>query len=105
MGQGVNDHETFEQLVEDRLNEEGGGGYEILNFSVPAYTPVEQLLLLERKIVDFSPDALFIIGHPYDTENSGRHTARMFVAGVPMPYPYLDSLISAAGLTRGHDAG
>jgi hypothetical protein len=102
MGQGVNDHETFEHIVEERLNAEStvrAMRFEILNFSVPAYTPIEQLLLLEKTILTFSPDAFLFVGHPYDTENSGRHTANMFLQGVEMPYAYLDSLVAAAGLS------
>jgi D-alanyl-lipoteichoic acid acyltransferase DltB (MBOAT superfamily) len=104
MGQGVHDHEVFEQVVEERLNAELGAAsperYEILNFSVPNYAPVQQLLMLEQKIFDFGPSAVFIIGHPYDTQNSPRHIARKYLDGVAMPYPFLDSIIAAAGLRQ-----
>lgn len=103
MGEGVNDHETFESLLEERLNAgaaDGTGRYEILNFGAPAYTPSQQLLQLERRIFDFAPNAVFVIGHPYDTQNSAMHTARMFLQGVTIPYPVLDSIVSVAGLRR-----
>ncbi len=103
MGQGVNDHESFEQLVEERLNaglENAPDRYEILNFGVPNYSPIQQLLLLESKGFDFNPQAIFVIGHPYDTHLSNTHIARMFSSGIAMPYAYLDSVIVAAGLSR-----
>src|SRR5262249_51907405 len=49
MGWGVSDDETFENVVETRLNKERAGQpwsrYEILNFSVPNYSPLQQLRL------------------------------------------------------------
>lgn len=104
MGQGVNDHESFEQLVEERLNAGLGNEkpkrYEILNFGAPNYSPIQQLLLLETKVFNFNPQAIFIIGHPYDTHLSNFHIARMYARGIAMPYPYLDSVVVAAGLSR-----
>ncbi|MCI0435734.1 MAG: hypothetical protein L0271_19145, partial [Gemmatimonadetes bacterium] len=62
MGQGVNDHEPFEAVVEERLDREFTAGpaqrYEILNFSVPNFSPVQQLVYLEDKVFAFQPDAV-----------------------------------------------
>jgi hypothetical protein len=103
MGDGVNDHEVFEQIVEDRINAsqtEPAGRVEILNFGAPAFSPVQQLLLLQRSILDFRPDVLFMVGHETDMHNSARHTSRMFRNGVTIPYPFLDSMLVEAGVTR-----
>ncbi len=46
MGPGVEGHQTFEQLAEDRLNQETPGSdtrYEVLNFSVGGYFPIHRL--------------------------------------------------------------
>ena len=61
MGAGVKDDETFENLVEDRLNQElaaNGRQYEILNLSAGGYGVLRKLVHLERKGLDFSPDGV-----------------------------------------------
>ena len=51
MGNGVADGETFEALVEERLNREFATGparrYEILNFGVDGYALPQQIAMLE----------------------------------------------------------
>ena len=54
MGSGVRREDTFEAVVEARLNREAGGDpgcYEILNFSVYGYTPLYQIDVLNSKVV------------------------------------------------------
>ena len=57
MGSGVNNDETFEALLEERLNREAAGGkytrIEILNFAVAGYTPTESLAVLEQRVFGF----------------------------------------------------
>jgi len=66
MGTGVTDDESFENVVEDRLNREisprTGLRYEILNFSVGGYGPVSNLAVLEERAFEFEPDAVIYIG-------------------------------------------
>jgi D-alanyl-lipoteichoic acid acyltransferase DltB (MBOAT superfamily) len=66
MGEGVSDDESFENVVEDRLNREisprTGLRYEILNFSVGGYGPLSNLAILEQRVFDFQPDAVIHIG-------------------------------------------
>jgi lysophospholipase L1-like esterase/D-alanyl-lipoteichoic acid acyltransferase DltB (MBOAT superfamily) len=63
-GAGVEDAETYENLVEDRLNREDPDGrrYEILNFSVGGYGPLSRLAVLEREVLPFDPDAVIYVG-------------------------------------------
>ena len=104
MGQGVNDHEVFEALAENRLNREFTAGpaehYEILNFSVPNFSPVQQLVYLEDKVFGFQPDAVLIIGHPFDSQNFARHMARAFRTGRTLPDPFFVDIIARAGIDR-----
>ncbi|MGB5557647.1 MAG: SGNH/GDSL hydrolase family protein, partial [Paracoccaceae bacterium] len=62
MGDGVEDDETYENVVEDRLNADLGPvtglTYEILNFSLSAYTPIQKLETLRLKVLDFEPDLI-----------------------------------------------
>ncbi len=106
MGTGVEDNASFENLVEDRLNElaEQGGGprVEILNFSVPGYGSVSRLHQLEHKVLEFAPDAVVVVA-----VNDMYWTARdlcLEVAGkYTSPYPDLVAATRALDLPRGMD--
>lgn len=65
MGLNVGDGESFEALLEERLNRERIGKphsrYEILNFGVNGYNPPSQTVVLEKKVLAFKPDAVFLV--------------------------------------------
>jgi hypothetical protein len=105
MGSGVADNQTFESLLEDRLNQENDGKgpyakYEVLNFAVGTYTPLQQLWVLERKTVDFEPDAVLFAAHVGEEETSIRHLVNSIRAGVDIPYDYLNEVLRIAGVDR-----
>ena len=58
VGAGVKDGETFENLVEDRLNQSSpqanGIRYEILNLSFGGHGVLQELVRLEREAFDFA---------------------------------------------------
>ena len=68
MGSGVTREETFENLLENRLNRERDSdeskSYEILNFAVSGYYPTNQIEVLEDKVLQFRPQTVFYVGHP-----------------------------------------
>lgn len=101
-GSGVADNETFEALLEERLNRERNGvgpaQYEILNFASPGYSPLQELVVLEKKTLDFQPDALFYIATPREDISSLRHLAATAIKGVTMPYDYLAAITQKAGI-------
>jgi len=104
MGWGVADDETFEGLLENRLNRERVEAvdphYEILNFGVSGYSPFQELFLLERKVFDFNPQAVFYMAHQYDQGVAIQHLVERVRAGVDIPYPYLNDLLASAGVDR-----
>lgn len=101
MGYGVADPEIFESLLEDRLNAEyegaGYGSYEILNFGVADYKPVQRLMVLEEKALAFKPDAIIYTGHFDDFEL--RHLAEAVERRVPLPYRELEEIVAKSGAT------
>ncbi len=103
MGSGVGDGETFETLVEARLNEEHTTGevekYEILNFGVAGYSVLQHLALLEEKVLSFSPDAVLVIGHPTEVDTVVRNLAGAATRGTTIPYDYLNEVLAEAGVT------
>ncbi len=70
MGLGVGDGETFEQLLEERLNAgavPGAPRYEWLNFAVPRYSLLQHALLLEGdRVTGFAPDLVVVVLNEVD---------------------------------------
>ncbi len=107
MGSGVADSKGFEPLVEERLNRElAGAGYdrfEILNFAVGGYSVIQHVYLLESKIAEFQPDAIFCTGHSGDAGRALLVLSQLVEDGVPLP-PGLEAIRERAGITPGMDA-
>jgi len=106
MGWGVGDGETFEALVEERLNRERGAApharYEILNFGVPGYRPPQQLVALERAL-EFGPQAVFYVAVGREPSQSALYLAEIVQKRIDIPYPDLRAIISKAGLDANMD--
>jgi hypothetical protein len=100
LGHGVSDDQTFENLVEDRLNQATTGKvrHEILNFAVGGYTPLQQLFLVEHKVLDFTPDAVFYTGHLREVRDSLQHISVVLRGGTEIPYAYLQEIVRKAGV-------
>ena len=105
MGFGVADDEVFEWLLEDRLNREHAGSpyarYEILNFAVPGYSAIQNLMVLEQKGLSFQPDALFFMAHQREEEAVVLYLADRISVGAELPYPELVELAHRAGAEAG----
>jgi hypothetical protein len=101
MGNGVGDGETFEALVEERLNREfrheGYERVEILNFAVDGYTIPQQLALLEERILGFSPDVVLITHYHAANTMTEKWLLPIVWNGFPVP-DGLHSLLVRAGL-------
>ena len=105
MGSGVANDEVFESLLEDRLNQENAGGpharYEILNFAVPGYSALQELVSLEEKGFSFRPHALFFIAHQREEEAVVMYLADRISVGAELPYEDLEDFSHRAGLGPG----
>lgn len=100
MGSGVADNETFEALLEARLNMENeGGNYQVLNFGVAGHSVLQQLMVLEDKALAFHPNTVFLVSHQFEEEIAVRNLASLAQKGVDLPYDYLDELVAKAGIT------
>jgi len=100
VGSGVADAENFDSVLEERLNRELGGSvyvrYEILNFAVGGYGPLEQVAVPEKKVLDFQPDAIVYVGHDSDEERAVSLLVRTVFRGVSIPYQELKDIAAAA---------
>lgn len=99
MGQGVNDDETFESVVEDRLNANPpveARRYELLNFALADCGPVAKLVTLERSL-EFAPDAVLYVA----VSELFWMTKELVLAahdGRPLPDPRLTEALAELGV-------
>ena len=102
MGSGVADNETFECVLEKRLNSENDtntyASCEILNFGVGGYGPIRRLMALEKKALLFKPNAVFSVAHTRDYYHAISLLVRMSQRGVDIPYQHLREIVRKAGI-------
>ncbi|MBA2245336.1 MAG: hypothetical protein H0W11_10295 [Gemmatimonadetes bacterium] len=102
MGSGVPHEKSFEALVEEQLNREQAGGpyahYEILNFAVSGYAPYHHALLMQDKVFEFEPDAIFFVSHRNDAGRVFANLSRMIPSGVAIPDAELAAILERAGV-------
>jgi hypothetical protein len=102
MGSGVADGENFESLLESRLNSQHTprpyAHYEILNFSVGGYGPLEQVGSLDQRVLSFQPNVLLYVAHWSETQRAIKHLVRAVTGGVELPYPELRDIVRKSGI-------
>jgi hypothetical protein len=102
MGWGVADQDTFEWLLEDRLNRENDGRvyseYESLNFGAAGYTALQSLLVLKEKVIAFEPDTVFYVAHPGEAERLVDQIIGRLQAGVEIPFNFVNDIVQNAGI-------
>lgn len=103
MGSGVENSETFENVLEDRLNAElspdTGLRYEILNFAVGSYGPLRKMRLLKQKAYEFNPDALIYVTHVFEESFAAYDLTRAVLARLDIPYPFLEEIVEESGVS------
>lgn len=105
VGTGVKDDQTYENLVEDRLNRHGPDAhyarYEILNMSTGADCVLQMLLRLEQIGFDLQPNAAMISVAAVDQQFLVEHLRKCLTHGIDPPRSYrefLDGINRKAGV-------
>lgn len=102
MGWGVADGETFEALVERRLNAEKAGRpfgkYEILNLAVPGYQPLHQLPMLDKAFT-FQPQAVMYVATGREASRAVSALVGAAIGQVPIPYAELRAWVQEAAVS------
>ncbi len=102
MGTGVERGQTFEALLENRLNKDNGASghrsYEILNFAVYGYSPLVQIAVLDDRVMTFRPNAILYVAHPDDASRVVYDVAQSVREKKPFPYDYLNDVVRQAGV-------
>ena len=106
MGWGVGDGETFEALVESRLNRERASvadtSYEMLNFAVPGYQPPQQLTALDKALT-FSPNAVIYVATGRELSRAMSYLVEVVRKEIAIPYEPLRDIVRKAGLDPSMD--
>lgn len=102
MGWGVGDNETYENLLEERLNREHLGKaiehFELLNFSVAGYSDFQKLWAFDR-VLDFEPDVILWEVHATGFTWMVNHLSRVIGSNVPIPYTELREMLEREGVS------
>src|SRR5438477_4500833 len=106
-GTGVGENQTYENLVEDRLNHELPDSrysrYEILNMSVGGYGLLQRVLRLEQDGFAFQPDAAMLSVAAADQQFLVEHLRKALTLGIQPPPDYreiFDQIIHKAGVSK-----
>ncbi len=105
MGSGVAAEDTFTSLLEARLNGEkpadsARARYEVLNFGIAGYTPLQQMYQIRRTVLSFEPNALLYVGQATEAESAALQLHEMYWTDPQLPDDYLQQLVARTGIRR-----
>lgn len=101
-GSGVKDEETYENLVEDRLNRELGAQtgkkFEILNFSHGGYDPTQKLSVIEQQVFRFHPDVVLYVANSSELAWTFKSVPRIVKNQLLDQFPFIKSAMDRADI-------
>ncbi|WP_435008888.1 SGNH/GDSL hydrolase family protein [Tundrisphaera lichenicola] len=103
MGWGVSTPNTYENLLEDWLNAEAARRglskrFEILNFSVVAYSPEQRYDVFCRKALPFAPDLVLFSSTMLDPRLVEIHLGGLIKNRVDLKYDFFREAVAEAGI-------
>jgi hypothetical protein len=105
MGWGVTYQETYCHQLQEWLNVHAarrglasGRRFEVLNFAVAAYSPLQRLETLRRKAMAFKPDLVIYSATMLDLRLMEIHLCDAFRTGADLTYDFLRSMLDRAGI-------
>jgi hypothetical protein len=104
MGWGISAEQTYVNLLEDWLNAHAARRgssrrFEVLNFAVHAYSPLQRLEAFRRKALRFRPDMVIYSATMLDTRLMEIHLCDLFRGRSDLTYEFLHDAVAASGLT------
>ncbi len=107
MGWGVRYQDTYLNLLENwlhahanRLGANRARRFEVLNFAVAAYSPMQRLDTLRRKVMNFRPDLVIYSATTLDIRLMEIHLCDMLRRNVNLKYDFLWAAIDSAGIVH-----
>lgn len=106
MGWGVKASDTYAQQLQEWLNghaEKRGfrsdRKFEVLNFAVAAYSPLQRLESFRRKAREFQPDLVIFAATMLDTRLTEIHLCDLLRTKSEIPYDFVRETLDRAGIT------
>jgi hypothetical protein len=109
-GSGVEDDQTYENVVETRLNRDlapvSGKKYEILNFSVGGASSTRKLAIIEERVFAFHPDLVLFVLARNEFDRLAVSAINLKELGLLDQFPFLKTAMQRAGIptAQGDDA-
>jgi hypothetical protein len=107
MGWGVRYQDTYINRLQDWLNARAmapGPGrprrYEVLNFAVAAYSPLQRLEALRRKVMAFRPDLVVYSATTLDVRLTEIHLCDMLEIRADLKYDFVREALDRAGVVE-----
>jgi hypothetical protein len=105
MGWGVKYQDTYVNRLQQWLTADADGRatggprrYEVLNFAVLAYSPLQRLDVLRRKVLAFHPDLVIYSATTLDVRLTEIHLCDMFRKRVDLKYDFVREAVARAGV-------
>jgi hypothetical protein len=105
MGWGVTYQETYSHQLQVWLNRHARRRglaeqrrFEVLNFAVAAYSPLQRLEALRRKVLAFQPDLVIFSATLLDLRLTEIHLCDVLREKADLTYEFVRSIVSAAGI-------
>ena len=105
MGWGVGSETMYVNELENWLNDHAlklgiKRRFEVLNFAVPAYSPMQRFESFRRKAVEFDPDLVLYSATMLDIRLIEIHLCDMFQCRVDVTYDFLRQAVAKAGISE-----
>jgi hypothetical protein len=105
MGWGVKLQDTYIHRFQEWLNEHGRRlglkperSFEVLNFAVAAYSPLQRLDTVKRKVLGFDPDLVIYSATTLDLRLMEIHLCDLFRKRIDLKYDFLRDVVTLAGI-------
>jgi hypothetical protein len=105
MGWGVKHQDTYSNRLQEWLDARSAGPgssrprrFEVLNFAVAAYSPLQRLDALRRKVLAFQPDMVIYSATTLDIRLMEIHLCEMLRKDVDLRYDFLREAVALAGV-------
>ena len=101
MGSGVADSETFENILEDSLNQYyGTKKIEIINFAISGIHLPQHVGILEERVLDFDPDVVFYFAHSNEIFRALKSFAKLMRSEQVSSDSFLEKIRKDLGISR-----
>ena len=105
MGWGIATEDTYENKLEDWLNQHArrrglNRRFEVLNFGVAAYGPAQRLEVFRRKVAAYHPDLVLYSETRLDSKLQLIHLRGLLRGRLDLKYDFLEEAYAKSGLTR-----